>query len=170
MGIAFVSIIVGSAVAGAWYISYNYFFVLPRFRRNEEMSPESRLYLALYSTPLMPVGLFIFAWTSRPDMHWIYGCLGVAITMCGLITMYQCVFLYLPLAYPRYAASLFAGNDFARSALAGAAVIFSRPLFGNLGIGPGVSLLAGLTLTLVPGIYVLYFWGPKLRAKSRFAE
>lgn len=84
--------------------------------------------------------------------------------------MYQCVFLYLPTAYPRYAASLLAGNDFVRSVLAGGAVLFSRPLFRNLAVGPGVSLLAGLTAVLVPGIYVLYFYGDKLRKRSKFAE
>ncbi|KAL2823866.1 hypothetical protein BDW59DRAFT_148124 [Aspergillus cavernicola] len=92
-------------------------------------------------------------------------CIGVAInTTCGLITMYQCVFMYLPIAYPTYAASLFAGNDFARSALAGSAVLFSRPLFSNMGVGPGVSLLGGLAAGLVPRIGILYHFGARLRA------
>ena len=73
------------------------------------------------------------------------------------------------MSYPQYSASLFAGNDFVRSTLAAGAVHFSRPLFINLGVGPGISLLAGLTCGCVFGVYALYFFGAKLRARSRFA-
>ena len=50
------------------------------------------------------------------------------------------------MSYPQYAASLFAGNDLCRSAFAFAAILFARPMFLNLGIGRGVSLLAGLSV------------------------
>lgn len=50
------------------------------------------------------------------------------------------------MSYPQYAASLFAGNDLCRSAFAFAAVLFARPMFLNLGIGKGISLLAGLSV------------------------
>lgn len=77
--------------------------------------------------------------------------------------------MYLPLTYPKYAASLFAANDLCRSALAAGAILFAHPLFINLGIGRGVSLLAGVLCGGVIGIWVLYFFGAKLRAKSKFA-
>lgn len=118
----------------------------------------------------MPVGLFVFAWTSRAGTHWFASLVGVALNTTGLIVTYQCFFMYLPLAYPEYAASLLAGNDFWRSGLAGAAVLFSRPLFSNLGIGKGVSLLGALMGGLLPGIWILYLYGDKLRARSRFAR
>ena len=41
----------------------------------------------------------------------------------------QCIFVYLPLVYPQFAASLFAGNDAARSFLAFAAVMFGKTFF-----------------------------------------
>ncbi|KAK4622032.1 MFS-type transporter pyvG [Fulvia fulva] len=71
--------------------------------------------------------------------------------------------------YPQYAASLFAGNDFARSTLAFAAVLFSRPMYINMGIGRGTSLLGGLTAGCIAGVFALYFFGPRLRARSRFS-
>ncbi|OJI82836.1 hypothetical protein ASPTUDRAFT_123277 [Aspergillus tubingensis CBS 134.48] len=169
-GLAYLSVTIGTMVAAIWYMSYNYFIVERRIHAGVWPTPEDRLFLALFSTPLMPVGLFVFAWTSRSDIHWIVSCLGVAVNTCGLITMYQCVFLYLPLAYPQYAASLFAGNDFVRSALAGGAVLFARPLFSNLGVDKGVSLLGALTAGLVPGIFILYRFGDRLRARSVFAS
>jgi len=55
------------------------------------------------------------------------------------------IFTYVPMTYPEYAASLFASNDICRSMLAFGAVLFGRPMYSNLGIGPGSSLLAGLS-------------------------
>ena len=68
-----------------------------------------------------------------------------------------------------YAASLFAGNDFARSTLAFASVMFSRHMYLNLNIGPGCSLLGGLTAGCIIGVFILYFFGKQLRARSKFS-
>ena len=81
----------------------------------------------------------------------------------------QCIFVYVPLSYPQYAASLFAGNDFFRSALACGSIMFAHPLFGNLGVARGTSLLAGLSTLGVLGMFALYFMGARLRSRSKFA-
>jgi DHA1 family multidrug resistance protein-like MFS transporter len=94
------------------------------------------------------------------------------------------------MSYPQYAASLFAGNDFCRSLFAFGTILFSRPMYLNLGIGRGVSLLGGLSVMGIVslfldeltneglfnadlhhqfGIWALYFYGAKLRARSKFA-
>jgi len=91
----------------------------------------------------------ISGWTARPAVHWIASVVGIGIYSFGVFTIFQCVFIYVPLTYPKYAASLFAGNDFCRSSLAAGAILFARPLFLNLGVGGGVSLLAGLTCVCV---------------------
>lgn len=78
--------------------------------------------------------------------------------------------MYLPLSYPRYAASLFAANDFCRSAWAAGAVLYARPLFSRLGIAAGVSLLGALSCGGVLGVSILYVYGAQLRARSKFAE
>ena len=63
------------------------------------------------------------------------------------------------MSYPTYAASLFAGNDLCRSAFAFAAILFARPMFLRLGIGKGVSLLAGLSvLGIVSFFFTLVLW------------
>lgn len=50
------------------------------------------------------------------------------------------------MSYPQYAASLFAGNDFCRSLFAFGAVLFGRPMYVNLGISKGTTVLAGLNI------------------------
>ncbi|KAF2029004.1 benomyl/methotrexate resistance protein [Setomelanomma holmii] len=169
LGLTFLSVTVGVVIAITWYWWYIYTIVEPSIRAHGLGSPERRLIPALFVTFLVPIGLFIFAWTSRSDVHWIASCIGIVITTIGIFLIIQCIFLYLPLVYPQYAASLFAGNDFSRSALATGAIHFSYPLFHNLGVDRGVSLLAGLTVGCSVGVYVLFFFGERLRAKSRFA-
>ena len=86
---------------------------------------------------------------SAPLIHWIAGVIGVGLNMCGTYTVMQCMFLYLPVTYPRYTASLFAANDLARSAFAVGGILFSRPMFLTLTVAWGVSLLGGLTIVCI---------------------
>jgi DHA1 family multidrug resistance protein-like MFS transporter len=169
LGLTFLSVTIGVVISIAWYWWYIYYIVEPDIKLNGLGAPERRLIPALFVTFLVPIGLFIFGWTARSDVHWIASCIGIVITTIGIFLIIQCIFLYLPLVYPQYAASLFAGNDFARSALAAGAIHFSYPLFHNLGVDRGISLLGGLTVGCSVGVYVLFFFGEKLRAKSRFA-
>jgi DHA1 family multidrug resistance protein-like MFS transporter len=92
------------------------------------------------------------------------------IFVLGTFLILQSIFVYVPLSYPKYAASLFAGNDLVRSAMAAGSILYARPLFVNLGIGKGVSVLAGLSTLGVIGMVAIYLTGPKLRARSRFAQ
>ncbi|KAF2143070.1 uncharacterized protein K452DRAFT_225726 [Aplosporella prunicola CBS 121167] len=169
MGISFLSITVGVIIAISSYWSYLYFYATPRLLTKGLGLPEQRLLPALLACVLCPIGLFMFAWLARPSIHWIAPTIGVGIFTIGVFLVIQCIFLYLPLSYPQYAASLFAGNDFARSTLAAGAVHFATPMFDGLGVDGGVSLLAGLTLVCCVGVWALWWWGPQLRARSRFA-
>jgi DHA1 family multidrug resistance protein-like MFS transporter len=169
MGLAFLSISAGVAVAVASYYAYLYRVVEPFMRANGLGAPERRLIPALVATFLCPVGLFLFGWSARPHVHWIVPTVGISVFTVGIFIVIQCIFVFLPMTYPQYAASLFAGNDFTRSTLAAGAIHFSRPLFLNLGVNRGVSLLGGLTAGCCVGLYALWYYGAALRAKSRFA-
>jgi DHA1 family multidrug resistance protein-like MFS transporter len=108
--------------------------------------------------------------TSRHGVHWIASLIGVTLFVTANFWIFQSIFIYLPLSYPRYAASLFAANDTCRSMFAAACVLFARAMFVNLGIGGGVSLLAGLSCLGVAGMFALWYWGAWLRSKSKFAQ
>jgi len=169
LGLTFLSVTVGVILSITWYWWYIYYRVEPSIRAHGLGAPERRLIPALIVTFFVPIGLFIFGWTAREDIHWIVSCIGIVITTIGIFLIIQCIFLYLPLVYPQYAASLFAGNDFARSSLAAGAIHFSYPMFHNLGVDKGITLLAGLTVGCSVGVYVLFFFGERLRSRSRFA-
>jgi MFS transporter, DHA1 family, multidrug resistance protein len=48
-------------------------------------------------------------------------------------------------------------------------VMLSRSMYINLGIGKGVSLLAGLSVMGIVGMYILFYFGKGLRARSKVA-
>jgi len=119
-----------------------------------------------------PAALLVFAWTaaSSPAIHWIVPTLGIVLFVAAAVFLvFQVVFICLALTYPRYSASLFAMNDAVRSSAAAASIHYSTPLFRNLGIGGGGSLIGRLTVVGVLDIYRLWARGAWLRGKSRFA-
>jgi DHA1 family multidrug resistance protein-like MFS transporter len=169
VGLVFLCILVSCIVGIAIYCSYLYFYMDPRVRKFGMPPQESRLVPALPASFGPTIGLFLFAWTARASIHWIVPTIGIAIYGATCFVVMQCIFIYVPLSYPQYAASLFAANDFFRSALACGSVLFAHPLFGNLGVARGVSLLGGLSVIGIVGIWLLYFYGARLRALSKFA-
>ena len=170
LGLPFLTIIVGCVIGITIYVSYQYFYLEPDIRKHGLRAQEHRLVPALFAVTLLPAGMFWFGWTSNIHTHWIVPSIGLTLFPIGAFVLFQCIFMYLPLTYPQYAASLFAANDLCRSAVAAGAVLFAHPLYINLGIGRGVSLLAGLLCGGVVGIWALWYYGAKLRAKSKFAQ
>ncbi|KAF7194201.1 Cycloheximide resistance protein [Pseudocercospora fuligena] len=172
MGAAFLCIAVGCLLAVIVWCGYFYFYADKQMAKIslENVPPEARLAPGLLFTWTIPAGLFIFAWTSRASIHWIVPMIGVTISMMGNFVIAQCVLIYLPFCYPRYVGSLFAANGLSRALLAAAAILFSIPMFENLGVDWGVSLLGFLTVACAVGIYVLFFFGANLRKRSKFAE
>ncbi|USP74842.1 benomyl/methotrexate resistance protein [Curvularia clavata] len=169
MGLAFLSVTIGVTVAGIFLFCFLYFYVNPRMRVKGYEGPEQRLLPAMLASVVIPIGLFLFGWTSRKSIHWIVPSIGAALISGGMITIINNILLYIALAYPKYSASLFAGNDVVRSTIAFAGIMWSGPLFKNLGVDKGCTLLAGLTIACIFGIWVLYHYGEKLRARSKFA-
>ncbi|GES60596.1 major facilitator superfamily domain, general substrate transporter [Aspergillus terreus] len=169
IGLVFLCVLVSCILGIAIYFSYLCFWMNPRIARFGFPEQETRLVPALPASFGPTIGLFLFAWTARASIHWIAPTIGITIYGATVFVVMQCVFVYIPLSYPNYAASLFAANDFFRSALACGSVLFAHPLFGNLGVARGVSLLGGLSVIGIIGIWLLYFYGARLRALSKFA-
>lgn len=168
-GIVFLSINIGATIAIALYWAYNYFHLEPQLAASKPIPLEHRLVPALPASFLMPIGMFIFAWTSSPEIHWIAPTIGVSVFLTGIFVVLQCIFIYLPLSYTQYTASLFAGNDIARSVMAAATIHFSVPLYERLGVAKGVTIMACLMAVCILGVFGLWRYGGKLRAGSRFA-
>ena len=169
VGVVFTCILVSCLIGIAIYCSYLNWYLIPDILKNGLRAQEHRLVPALFGSFGPPIGLFIFAWTADARFPWIASVIGITVYGASVFVVMQCIFVYVPLSYPTYAASLFAGNDFFRSALACGSIMFARPLFNNLGVARGVSLLGGLSVMGIFGMFVLYYIGADLRKRSKFA-
>lgn len=170
IGLVFLCVLVACILGISIYISYIYFYMNPRILAKGWPVQEDRLIPALIASFGPTIGLFIFAWTAAPQFPWIAPTIGITMYGATVFVVMQCIFIYVPISYPKYASSLFAANDFFRSALACGSILFAEPLFGNLGVARGTSLLGGLSTIGIIGIFLLYIYGARLRAMSKFAE
>ncbi|KAL5000006.1 major facilitator superfamily domain-containing protein [Aspergillus recurvatus] len=141
-------------------------------RKKWNTVPEHRLYFACVESVLLPIGLFMFGWTSQygDTVPWIVPSIAVGISTMGIFSIYLSVFNYLADTYRRYASSALAAQNFCRNLMNGVFPLVSRQLFENLGFGPAASLLGGIAagLCLVPWLLVAF--GKNIRRRSRLAS
>lgn len=174
MGVSYLSTIVGSLIGSAIYTWCAYRAYTLKLLKNEEVYPEVFIPLAIFGAVCMPIGIFIFAWTSSPDIHWIGPMIGSAIFAVGAFIIFQSLFNYLGMSFWRYMASAFAGNALLRSSIGGAFLLFGRIMFENLGskkfpVGWGSSILGFVSAGMISIPVLFYFNGSRLRARSRYS-
>ena len=105
-----------------WYLHR---YVEPQFNENGELKPEKRLPPAFVGGFCIPICLFWFGWSARPDIHWIVPIIGSAWFSIGAFLLFNSVLNYLGDAYPEYAASVLAGNDLMRSSFGAGFPLFA---------------------------------------------
>ncbi|KAF2658041.1 cycloheximide resistance protein [Lophiostoma macrostomum CBS 122681] len=170
MGAVFICVIIGAGIGLTIYTLLLVYIYEPYTMTKGIGSPEYRLVPGLFAAALAPAGMFIFGYAAKPDITWVGPTVGIALYAAASFILINCIFVYLPISYPRFAASIFAANGFLRSAMACGAIHFSQPLFGNLGVGNGCAILGSVAAACAALFVLLYWFGPTLRARSRFAE
>ncbi|KAK3718324.1 hypothetical protein LTR37_005137 [Vermiconidia calcicola] len=133
-----------------------------------KVKPEYRLPLLMYSGPFIPIGLFIYGWTTEKKTQWAVPLFGTLLVGVGLIGAFMCLNTYLVDAYTRYAASAMAANTILRSIFGAVFPLFGLQMYDALGLGWGNSLLGFLSLALVPIPFLFYWYGEKIRTHPRF--
>ncbi|KAI8965603.1 MFS general substrate transporter [Daldinia sp. FL1419] len=113
----------------------------------------------------LPIGLFIYGWTANFGVHWIVPMLGVLIFAAGLMGVMFCIQNYLLDTYPRYAASVTAAMAVLRSLLGALLPLGGLEMYNALGLGWGNSLLAFVSLALIPLPVVFFIFGERIRGK-----
>jgi hypothetical protein len=131
--------------------------------------PELRLPPAVCGAVLAPVGVFIFAWTCYPQIHWIAPMIGAGVFGCGILLIYTGIFTFLVDAYPAYAASALSANAFVRCIFAMSFPLFGNQMYNKLGFHWASTLLAFLLLVMTPFPYIFFKYGKRIRKKSRYA-
>ncbi|KAL8665668.1 MAG: hypothetical protein Q9168_007651 [Polycauliona sp. 1 TL-2023] len=132
--------------------------------------PEFRIPIMIPGSVLLPVGLFIYAWTAQYNTHWIGPNIGAVIFAAGAIAGFQSVQTYLVDAYTRYAASAIAAATVLRSLAGFGFPLFAPYMYDKLDYGWGNSLLGFLAIAIgLPAPVLLWFYGERLRKRSPFA-
>jgi hypothetical protein len=132
-------------------------------------APEYRLLSAQMGCFGVSIGLFWFAWTARVSIHWIVPVLAGIPFAWGNLCVFVSAALYLIDTYgPLIGASAMAANGLARYTLGAALPLFTLQMLQGLGINWGISLLAFLSLAMLPIPWVFFAFGPRIRAKSGY--
>ncbi|KAG4410754.1 hypothetical protein IFR04_016109 [Cadophora malorum] len=167
----FVGMVLGAATDPIWHKNYAR-LIRQREERTGEIGgsePEYRLPPSICGAILVPVGLFLFAWTTYSSVHWIVPIIGSTIFGMGTLLVFSGIFTFLVDAYPLYAASSLAANSFARSSFGAAFPLFGVQMYHTLGDQWATSLLAFLTVAMAPFPYLFFVYGKRIRGTSRFA-
>ncbi|GAA5868957.1 hypothetical protein JCM16303_000319 [Sporobolomyces ruberrimus] len=133
------------------------------------LPPEARLPLCCVAGVMLPVGLFWFAWTTQPSVHWIVPVIAGFPFGMAMVMVFLTMFSYLIDVYYVFAASALAANAVLRSLLGFAFPLFTRYMFQRLGTQWALTLLAFLSLAFMPIPFLFYYYGERIRAKSTFA-
>ncbi|KAF8624022.1 hypothetical protein AX17_007228 [Amanita inopinata Kibby_2008] len=109
VGTAFVGMVLGTIFG----FLMNFWQEAMYNKYHAKRGPEARLYGACVAAVMLPAGMFIYAWTSLPQAHWIGSVIGVILFTWALFSIYNAVFAYLSDCYGPYASSASAGQSLA---------------------------------------------------------
>jgi MFS family permease len=145
--------------------------IIKRHQALGDVKPEHRLHLAL-SVPgaiMMPIGIFIYGWTTDKGVHWIVPILGTSLMGIGNLTGLMTIQTYLVDAFSVHAASAIAANTVLRSVFGAFIPLAGLDLFAKLGLGWGNSLLGFVSLALIPVPVLFWFYGERIRTNPKFS-
>ena len=173
-GLAFLGVAVGMIAAVIYTIPDN-----NRYLRAEDDAiakgeraapPEARLPPSMIGSVCIPIGLFIFAWTNYPSIHWSVSVIFTAPFGFGMVLVFLSIMNYLIDAYTIYAASVLAANSVLRSLFGAVFPLFTTYMYNGLGIHWASSIPAFLALACVPFPFLFYRFGPKIRLSCKYSK
>lgn len=156
---------------GAAINLFNQRFYISRFKANNNRAvPEARLPPMMIGSVFFASGLFVFGWTSAPDIHWIGPNAGAVMMGFGFFTIFQAALNYLIDTFQTFAASAVAANTFFRSLFAGCFPLFTGPMFRGMGVDWAASTLGFLAVALIPIPFLFYIYGRRIRARGKWSK
>ena len=130
------------------------------------LPPEERLWYAILGAPCLPISLFWMGWTSNPSISYWSSLLASVFFGFGVMGIFISTYQYLIDSFEAYAASALVGATFMRYIAAGVMVPVSYPMYENLGVHWTLTILACISLLMMPIPFVFYKYGHRIRSKS----
>ncbi|KAM0342922.1 hypothetical protein ACHAPU_009126 [Fusarium lateritium] len=169
-GLAFTGIVIGVVLSIISFVFEDKRYARAARRRGSPMLPEDRLPPAMVGSVLIPLGLFWFAWTAFPNVHWIVPIIGTVFFAWGLVLVFMALLNYLIDSYVIFAASVMAANSALRSLFGAAFPLFTRQMYGGLGVQWASSIPAFLALACVPFPFLFFRYGKRMRRNCKYAS
>lgn len=168
-GLPYIALVIGVTLAFAANFLQIHKYDSMRKAANHPIEPEHRLYGAMMGAVFLPIGLFIYSFTQYSFVHWIGPCIGLGCIAFGIFFIFESCYSFTSDCYGPSASSAIAGQGFMRNTLGAVSPLFGAQFFHNVG-----SQYAGLILSLIATVltalpFVLYKFGPQIRAKSKRA-
>ncbi|GES63684.1 MFS general substrate transporter [Aspergillus terreus] len=168
-GLPFLGMLIGILCSTVATVPMYYRYKKKTLATIGRLPPEARLPDSFIGAISLPVGLFWFAWTNGPSVHWMASVAAGVPFGFGMVMVFLPVLNYLVDAYTIYAASVIAANSAARSIFGAAFPLFAGSMYEGLGIHWASSLLAFLALACVPLPFLFYKFGPAIRSRCHYA-
>ncbi|CAI7661407.1 unnamed protein product [Penicillium glandicola] len=169
-GLAFLGILVGMVMAVIYTFPENFRYSKKCSQTTDRLAPELRLPPSMVGGIALPIGLFWFAWTNSPHIHWMASVAAGAPFGFGMVLVFLSVFNYLIDSYTIFSASVLAANSALRSLFGMAFPLFTTYMYHNLGIHWASSIPAFLALACVPFPFIFYKYGARIRQRCTYAS
>jgi len=130
-----------------------------------ELKPEHRLKLMPMAAILLPAGFFIYGWTAQNHVHWIVPILSHVPIGFSMVVTFMSLNMALVDTFTLYAASALAANTVIRSIFGAVLPLFGLRMYRTLGLGWGNSLLAFISLPMIPVAFLILKYGESIRTK-----
>jgi MFS family permease len=168
-GLAFSGVAVGMIIGVIYSIIDNKRYANVEKQYNGEAPAEARLPPAMVGAVALPIGMFWFAWTNYPSIHWVVCITASAPFGFGMVLVFLSAVNYLIDSYTIYAASVLAANSVLRSLFGAAFPLFTNQMYSRLGIHWASSIPAFLALACLPAPFVFYKYGGAIRMKCKYS-
>ncbi|KAK4992355.1 hypothetical protein LTR50_001113 [Elasticomyces elasticus] len=132
-------------------------------RNDGKANPEFRLPLANIGAVLIPISLFVFAWTIEFHVYWLVSIAATVFYGIGQVMIMNTVQNYYIDSFEKYAASAIAAGAVFRSLVGGVVPLFAPVLFEKLGYGWGISVFAFMSVAIAPAPVIFYYYGKRIR-------
>ncbi|KAF2765408.1 MFS general substrate transporter [Teratosphaeria nubilosa] len=168
-GLMFIPLAVGVLMSAmcAPFVNNHYMTLIKK--HNGKPPAECRLIPMMLSCWFIPIGLFIFAWTSYPWCHWAGPMMGGWCVGFGFIFLYNSANNYLVDSYQHQAASALAAKTCIRSFWGAGVVLFTIQMWDRLGYEWAGTVLAFIGLACCGIPFFFWFKGAAVRKHSKYA-
>ncbi|KAF5025997.1 hypothetical protein F66182_1899 [Fusarium sp. NRRL 66182] len=174
--LSYLGVTLGTLLACVPFVLIDFLYYQKRLVRwsqthdgSDPLPPENRLISAMAGSFLLPASLLIAGWTPEYHIHWFLPVFFQGMTMLACLLIYAGVNLFMLDAYgPLYGASASGAMMLSRYTLSFAFPLFALQMFQSLGAGWATTILAGCTLLMAPIPWCFFYFGPRIRARSRY--